>query len=175
MRLLRTFVHTPGTNTQIAYKNITQMLENSKYSILYVNCAWRVPDVVSIIIRRYQWWYLSPLERGRKDLPMSESVMTAKEACEYLHIGRTTFYRMIEEGRIPPGKKISKRSVRWLRSWIEAVMTGDTDGRKEADVAWSMRRKKEKPCSAKQGFSGHDRVNRLVCLPCRCHYHAQRH
>ncbi len=65
---------------------------------------------------------------------MSEGVMTAKEACEYLHIGRTTFYRMIEEGRIPPGRKISKRSVRWLRSWIEAVMKDDTDNRKEADT-----------------------------------------
>ena len=65
---------------------------------------------------------------------MSEGVMTAKEACEYLHIGRTTFYRMIDEGRIPPGIKISKRAVRWLRSWIEGVMNGNTDNGKEGKM-----------------------------------------
>lgn len=55
---------------------------------------------------------------------VNEGVMTAKEACEYLKIGNSTFYRWIAEGRIPPGKKISKRSVRWPRSTIEAVMNG---------------------------------------------------
>ena len=60
--------------------------------------------------------------------------MTMKEACAYLRIGRTTFYRWIDEGRIPPGRKLSPHSRRWFQSEIEGVMRNDTDNGKEADA-----------------------------------------
>ena len=45
--------------------------------------------------------------------------LDSNQLCARLHIGKTTLYRWINEGRFPEGKKMGKRAVRWHKEQLE--------------------------------------------------------
>ncbi len=49
--------------------------------------------------------------------------MTAAEAAHHLRISRRTLDYWVREGKLPPPMKLTRKTVRWLRSDIEALMT----------------------------------------------------
>lgn len=56
----------------------------------------------------------------RLDLPPAGTVLTAREACEYLRISKWTLYRLIRSGQIKTMKIGSRRLVR--RQSLETYM-----------------------------------------------------
>ena len=48
--------------------------------------------------------------------------LRAKEACRYLGVGKTTLYRLVTEGRLPRGRRVTPRWVVWLRSELDAFL-----------------------------------------------------
>lgn len=58
-------------------------------------------------------------------LPQAK-VLRAKEASQYVGIGVSTFWRWVQEGKIPQGRKISPRCTLWkvedLDAYLESVM-----------------------------------------------------
>jgi len=48
-------------------------------------------------------------------------VMRAKQACEYLSISKSFFYKLIATGHLPKGKKVWGRSVIWYRDDLDAI------------------------------------------------------
>lgn len=53
---------------------------------------------------------------------MSEQVLTVPELLQLLRIGRSTMYRQITLGHIPPPIKLSSRRNGWLKSDIEEML-----------------------------------------------------
>jgi hypothetical protein len=47
--------------------------------------------------------------------------LTAREAATWLNITEPTFKLMVKEGQIPPGKRWSKKTLRWHWETILAV------------------------------------------------------
>ncbi|HDR9031259.1 TPA: AlpA family phage regulatory protein [Burkholderia vietnamiensis] len=52
------------------------------------------------------------------DIP--DSMLTGKEVCRVLNIGRTTFFKIKKEPTFPKPRVFSKRIFRWLRSEVLA-------------------------------------------------------
>lgn len=53
---------------------------------------------------------------------MSEKFNRPAHACERLRVSRSTLYRMIEQGHLPPPTRISKRCVGWPESQLSTVI-----------------------------------------------------
>ena len=56
-----------------------------------------------------------------------EEYLTIKEICLIARISRTTIYAMIENGQMPPPKKVGVKSIRWptaeIREWLKNLPT----------------------------------------------------
>lgn len=50
----------------------------------------------------------------------SAEYLTARELMERFKIPRSTFYRYLRDGYLPPGLRVGPRTVRWRRSDVEA-------------------------------------------------------
>ena len=60
-----------------------------------------------------------------------EAYLTIKEICLIARISRTTVYAMIENGQMPPPKKLGVKSIRWptaeIREWLKNLPTATGD------------------------------------------------
>ena len=52
----------------------------------------------------------------------STYAMRPKNAAAMLGIGLSTFWRYVQQGRLPPGTHLSPRCTVWLRSDLEAFL-----------------------------------------------------
>jgi len=50
---------------------------------------------------------------------ITPAVMRAKQACDYLSMGRSLFYQMIADGYLPKGTPIRKHYVVWYTSDLD--------------------------------------------------------
>ena len=59
---------------------------------------------------------------------MAEPLMTIKDLCAYLQIGRTTVYEWVEQGELPaPLTFGASRVKRWRKSDVDAMGAGIED------------------------------------------------
>jgi predicted DNA-binding transcriptional regulator AlpA len=56
--------------------------------------------------------------------------LRAKECAEYLNIARSTFWRWVKLGIIPPGIRLSNRCTVWKLSVLEAFVAA-REGKKQ--------------------------------------------
>lgn len=51
-----------------------------------------------------------------------DSLLTTREACEYLKVHRRTLYRMLSDGRLPFRRIEGSRRIRVSRADVEALL-----------------------------------------------------
>ena len=54
---------------------------------------------------------------------VTPTLMRAKQACEYLSMGRSLFYQMIADGYLPKGIPIRKHYVVWYTSDLDEFVS----------------------------------------------------
>ena len=54
---------------------------------------------------------------------VTPKLMRAKQACEYLSMGRSLFYQMIADGYLPKGTPIRKHYVVWYTSDLDEFVS----------------------------------------------------
>ena len=64
----------------------------------------------------------------------SHELLTSKEVMAHLKISKSTFYRMAQKNRLPPGKQLTPSLVRFCR--------GDIDSWVELHPEWFTRQRK---------------------------------
>ncbi len=95
-------------------------------------------DVVSLALGREEYWIQSFLDAGalltnvmanpqpkcaeRLCIPEDEESLTAKEACEYLGVSRSTLERYTAEGRITKQQRGTKRTVFFKQSELDRLL-----------------------------------------------------
>ena len=52
----------------------------------------------------------------------SSGAMRAADAARFLGIAVSTFWRWVQEGKLPKGKRLSSRCTVWMRSDIERFL-----------------------------------------------------
>lgn len=57
-----------------------------------------------------------------------QRLMTAQDACKYLSVSRTTFWRMVKSGSMPAPVMLTPRTPRWDKEAIDKIITGGSDG-----------------------------------------------
>ena len=55
-------------------------------------------------------------------MPEIDYFINAREVCKQVGLSRISIYRRMNEGRFPPGRKLSGNVVRWRQSEISAWM-----------------------------------------------------
>ena len=62
-----------------------------------------------------------------KGLLETEEYLTIEEVCRIARISRQNVYKMIENGQMPPPKKVGVKSIRWptaqIREWLANLPT----------------------------------------------------
>ena len=58
----------------------------------------------------------------------SHGAMRAKSAAAFLGIGESTFWRWVQEGRIPKGTRLSARCTIWKREDLERFLNEAFEG-----------------------------------------------
>lgn len=53
---------------------------------------------------------------------MTGGAMRAVDAANYLGIAVSTFWRWVQEGKLPKGKRLSRRCTIWMRADIERFL-----------------------------------------------------
>ena len=48
-----------------------------------------------------------------------DPTLRARDSAEFLAIGKSTFWRWVQQGRIPPGIRLSARCTVWRKSVLE--------------------------------------------------------
>lgn len=61
------------------------------------------------------------MSHGQKEV---QEYYRPKEATRLLRIGKSTFWRWVADGRIPPGKRLSARCTVWKRADVLALVEG---------------------------------------------------
>lgn len=51
-----------------------------------------------------------------------KNVLNSKELCEYLHIAKTTMWRLLKNGKIPQPKRLSDRILLWDKAEIDEML-----------------------------------------------------
>ncbi len=55
-------------------------------------------------------------------------VLRAKDAAHFIGIGVSTFWRWVQEGRLPQGIRLSSRCTVWRVRDLEDFLNGKTEG-----------------------------------------------
>ncbi len=59
-------------------------------------------------------------------MPINLELLTAKEVCGLLKMGRTTLWRWVNAGVFPAPRSVGPKCIRWTRAEVEAWIDGRT-------------------------------------------------
>ena len=51
-----------------------------------------------------------------------KNILNSKELCEYLHIAKSTMWRLLKNGKIPQPKRLSDKILLWDKAEIDETL-----------------------------------------------------
>ena len=66
---------------------------------------------------------------------ITPTLMRAKQACDYLSIGKSLFYQLIADGYLPKGTAIRKHYVVWATSDLDAFAENHLRGGSDSECS----------------------------------------